>query len=67
MGQDCFGERMKHGHMCFLGMTYWIGKSHVFIKSMDREVYPNFGIWNVGTEILAGKYFVSGQCRKCFQ
>lgn len=60
--QDCFGERMKHGHMCFLGMTYWVGKGCVFIKSIDREVYPNLGICVAGMEILAGRCFVSGQC-----
>lgn len=53
---------MKHGHMCFLGMTYWVGKDRVFIKSMNREVYPNLGICDAGMEILAGRCFVSGQC-----
>lgn len=46
---------MKHGHMCFLGMTYWVGKGRVFIKNREEEVYPNLRICDVGMEILAGK------------
>lgn len=53
---------MKHGHMCFLGMTYWVGKGCVFIKNMDRVVYPNLGICDVDMEILAGKCSASDQC-----
>lgn len=59
---------MKHGHMYFLGMTYWVGKGCVFIKNMDKEVYPNLRIHDVGMEFLAGKCsaVISAKC-KCFQ
>lgn len=53
---------MKHGHMCFLGMTYWVGRGYVFIKNMEGEVYSNLGIRDAGMEILADKCSASGQC-----